>query len=139
MRFAYPANLEAEAGTCTVTFDNLPGATWGETRAEALAQAQDLLETALSTFVDDRQPLPPPPPAAGRPLVHVSPLVATKLALHEAMLAAGLSNVELARRMATSEKAIRRLRDPLHASRFQEVERALALLGRRIVLDFEAA
>jgi antitoxin HicB len=60
------------------------------------------------------------------------PLVAAKLALHDAMLAAGISNVELARRLGLEEKAVRRLRDPLHRSHIGQVEAALRLLGRRL-------
>ena len=63
------------------------------------------------------------------------PLVAAKLALHDAMLAAGMSNVVLGRRLGLEEKAVRRLRDPLHRSHIGAVEAALRMLGRRLVVD----
>jgi len=134
MRYAYPANLEWEPGrsAVTVTFDDLPGATFGATEAEALARAEDLLETALSFYTDDSLPAPRPTPAKGRPVVHTRPLVAAKMALHDAMLAAGISNVELARRLGLDEKAVRRLRDPLHRSHIGKIEAALRLLGKRL-------
>jgi antitoxin HicB len=140
MRYAYPANLEWEPdrSAVTVTFDDLPGATFGSTEAEALTRAEDLLETALSFYTDDGTPVPRPRPARGRPVVVPGPLVAAKLALHDAMLAGGLSNVELGRRLGLEEKAVRRLRDPLHRSHIGQVEAALRLLGRRLevrVLD----
>jgi len=134
MRHAYPANLEWEpdGSAVTVTFDDLPGATFGATEAEALARAEDLLETALSFYTDDSLPTPVPKPADGRPMVYPSPLVAAKLALHEAMLSAGLSNAELARRLGLDEKAMRRLRDPLHRSHIGQIDTALHLLGKRL-------
>jgi antitoxin HicB len=69
----------------------------------------------------------------------VPPLVAAKLALHDAMLAAGLSNVALARRLGTDEKTVRRLRDPLHQSRINQIDAALRALGKRMGIVIEAA
>jgi antitoxin HicB len=136
MRYAYPAVLEPQDdGGFTVTFEGLPGATQGETEAEALREAADLLVTSLSFFTDKGEALPRPAPADGRPLVEVPPLVAAKLALHDAMVEASVSNVELARRLGADEKAVRRLRDPLHRSHIGAVEDALRTLGRRLVVD----
>ena len=135
MRYAYPAVLEAQPeGGFTVTFEGLPGATQDETEAEALREAEDLLVTALSFCIDEGRPLPRPAPAEGRPVV-VGPLAAAKLALHEAMLEQGVSNVELAGRLGLDEKAVRRLRDPLHRSHIGAVETALRALGRRLVVE----
>jgi antitoxin HicB len=62
-------------------------------------------------------------------------LAAAKLALHDAMLEQGISNVELAGRLGLDEKAVRRLRDPLHRSHIDAVEAALRALGRRLVVE----
>lgn len=141
MHYAYPANLEWEpdGSVVTVTFDDLPGATFGTTEAEALARAEDLLETALSFYTDDGLATARPASAMGRPVVHPRPLVAVKLALHDAMLAAGISNVELGRRLDLDEKAVRRLRDPLHRSHIGQIEAALRLLGKRLEVRVLAA
>lgn len=140
MRYAYPVTLEPQPeGGFTATFDGLPGATQGETEEEALREAEDLLVTALSIFVEDGNPVPRPAPARGRPSVGVPSLVAAKLALHDAMLAEGVSNVDLGRRLGLDEKAVRRLRDPLHRSHIGAVEAALRALGRRLVVDVRPA
>ncbi len=139
MRYAYPVTLEPQPeGGFTATFEGLPGATEGETEAEALRGAEDLLVTALSFYTDDGEPLPRPVPAQGRPMVEVPSLVAAKLALHDAMLAAGVNNVELATRLGLDEKAVRRLRDPLHRSHIGAVEAALRALGRRLLVEVVA-
>jgi antitoxin HicB len=116
MRYAYPYELLPQPeGGFTVTFPDVPEAiTQGETEAEAAAMAEDALVTALSFYTDRGEPLPRPSPAHGRLLAYVPPLVAAKLALHDSMLAAGVSNVALARQLGTDEKTVRRLRDPLH-------------------------
>jgi antitoxin HicB len=134
MRYAYPYELSAQPeGGFTVTFPDVPEAiTQGETEAEAAAMAEDALVTALSFYADDAEPLPYPSPAHGRRLAYVPPLVAAKLALHDAMLAAGVSNVLLARRLGADEKIVRRLRDPLHKSRIDQVGEALRSLGKVI-------
>jgi antitoxin HicB len=134
MRYAYPFEMEPQPeGGFTVTFPDVPEAiTEGDTAAEARARAEDALVTALSFYTDDARPLPVPSAARGRPVAMVPPLVAAKLALHGAMLAAGLSNVELGRRLDLDEKAVRRLRDPLHRSHIGQVEAALRVLGKRL-------
>jgi antitoxin HicB len=120
-------------GGFTVTFPDIPEAiTEGDTSPEAHARAEDALVTALSFYTDDARPLPTPSAARGRPVAMVPPLVAAKLALHGAMLAAGISNVELGRRIGLDEKAVRRLRDPLHRSHIAQVEAALRVLGKRL-------
>jgi antitoxin HicB len=141
MRYAYPYELRPQPeGGFTVSFADVPEAiTQGETEAEAAAMAEDALVTALSFYTDRAERLPSPSPARGRPVAYVPPLVAAKLALHDAMLAAGISNVALARQLGTDEKTVRRLRDPLHQSRINQIDAALRLLGKRIAIVVEAA
>jgi antitoxin HicB len=51
------------------------------------------------------------------------------------MLAAGMSNVVLGRHLGLEDKAVRRLRDPLHRSHIGAIEAALRVLGQRLVVD----
>jgi len=141
MHYAYPFELLAQPeGGFTVTFPDVPEAiTQGDTEDDAAAMAEDALVTALSFYTDSAERLPRPSPANGRPLAYVPPLVAAKLALHDAMLAAGVSNVALARQLGTDEKTVRRLRDPLHQSRINQVDAALRVLGKRMGIVIEAA
>ncbi len=85
--------------------------------------------TALSFYTDAGRTIPSP--SHGHKLVEVPVLAALKLALHDAMLARGMSNVALAQQMGTDEKAIRRMRDPTQATKVDSLEAALRLLGRR--------
>lgn len=132
MHYAFLDDLDEEKDGIILTFEGLPGATHGKTRAEALTHAQDLLVTALSILFEDGKAIPSPKATHGRPLAFVPALAAAKLALHEAMLDAEVSNVELARRLGIDEKAVRRLRNPLHRRHIGQVEAALHELGKRL-------
>jgi antitoxin HicB len=134
MRYVYAYDLVAQPeGGFTVTFPDVPEAiTQGEDEEEAAAMAQDALISALSFYTDNDEPLPRPSPARGRRVVRLPPLVAAKLALHDAMVSGGISNVVLARRLGVDEKVVRRMRDPLHKSGIDQIDAALHALGRRI-------
>ena len=138
---AYPARLEAEAdGGYVVTFPDFGvGATQGDSLDEALAQAADLLETMIANYMAEGWDLPAPSAAAGRPLVRLAPLVAAKAEVYRAMRAAGVSKAELARRVGVSPQQAQRLFDIRHASRLDQIDAALAALGRRLVVTTEAA
>ena len=88
MKYAYPYDLSPQReGGFTITFPDVPEAiTQGETKEEAAESAEDALVTALSFYTDEAERLPKPSPARGRPLAYVPPLVAAKLALHDAIL-----------------------------------------------------
>ena len=133
MRFAWPAEVLEEAEGITVTVPDVPGAiTWGSTRAEALERAADALASVLAVLVEDGRRIPPPSADDGRPLIILPALDTAKLALHEAMLDAGMSNVELGRRMGLDEKAVRRMRDLLHRGHIGQIDAALRILGKRL-------
>jgi antitoxin HicB len=137
---AYPAQLEAEGdGGYVVTFPDFGlGATQGDSLDEALVQAADLLETMVANYMAEGWDLPAPSAAAGRPLVRLAPLVAAKAEVYRAMRAAGVSKAELARRVGVSPQQAQRLFDIRHASRLDQIDAALAALGRRLVVTTEA-
>lgn len=138
---AWPVTLDpAEEGGFNVNFPDFPeGFTQGDSRDEALAQAADLLETMVANYMAEGWDLPAPSAAAGRPLVRLAPLVAAKAEVYRAMRAAGVSKAELARRVGVSPQQARRLFDIHHASRLDQIDAALAALGRRLVVTTEAA
>jgi antitoxin HicB len=141
VRYAYPYEmLPQPEGGFTVTFPDVPEAvTQGDSEDEAASMAEDALVTALSFYTDRGEPLPRPSPSRGHRLAYVPALVAAKLALHDAMIAARVSNIALARQLGTDEKTVRRLRDPLHQSRINQVDAALRALGKRMSIVIEAA
>jgi antitoxin HicB len=141
MRYVYPYDLTPEPeGGYTITFPDVRGAiSCGETEAEAARHGADALISILSSLVQDNMRVPVPSPARGCPVVILPALDVAKLALHEAMLDAGISNRELAERIGKDEKVVRRLRDPLYKSKIENVEQALLALGKRLEINVRQA
>lgn len=131
--FDYPVTLTPDDGTVLVTFPDVPEAiTFGMDEDEALLQAVDALETALSCYVDARKPLPAPSAADGRPTVRPSALECAKLGVYQAMTEQGLRKADLARRLGWHLPQVDRLFDLRHASRFDQIEAAARALGRQV-------
>lgn len=131
--FDYPVILTPDDGTVLATFPDVPEAiTFGMDEDEALLQAVDALETALSFYIDARKPLPVPSEAHGRPTVRPSALECAKLGVYQAMTEQGLRKTDLARRLGWHLPQVDRLFDLSHASRFDQIEAAARALGRHV-------
>ena len=125
----------AEEGGFIVNFPDLPnGWTQGETRDEALAQAEDLLDEMVLGRMAHNGDVPRPSPPKGRPVVTLPALTAAKLEAYRAMRAAGLNKRQLADRLGWQPSQVTRLFDGRHASRLDQIEAALHALGRRLVV-----
>ncbi len=123
-RGPYPARLKRDTnGTLRVEFPDIPEAhTFGEDEGEALLQAVDALETALSLYIDDRRDVPAPSTAKrGMKLVTLPALAEAKLALYSTMRTRRVSKAELARRLNCHPPQIDRLLDLNHGSRLDHV------------------
>ncbi|MDD9334369.1 MAG: type II toxin-antitoxin system HicB family antitoxin, partial [Bartonella sp.] len=64
---------------------------------------------------------------------------ALKLAVIEAFNGAGITKTELANRLSKKETEARRILDPNHPTKLQTLERALAVLGKRVVIKIKNA
>jgi len=136
----WPVDLiPAEEGGYIVNFPDAPyGWSQGEDRAEALVQAEDLLEEMVLGMMAHSEDVPLPSPAKGRPTVALPALTAAKLEAYRAMRAAGLNKKQLAERLGWQPSQVTRLFDGRHASRLDQIEAALRVLGRRLVVSSEA-
>ena len=131
--FDYPVTLTPDEGTLLVTFPDVPEAiTFSLDEDEALLQAVNALETALSFCVGNGQPLPVPSAADRRPTVRPSALECAKLGVYLAMMEQGIKKAELARRLGWHLPQVDRLFDLNDASRFDQIEAAARALGRRV-------
>ena len=138
----YPVELSRDTNdTILVKFPDVPEAhTFGEDEDEALMQAVDALETALSMYIDDRRDIPRPSPVKRRgKFVTVPALTEAKLALYSAMRAQRVGKAELARRLNCHLPQVDRLLDLLHSSRLDQLEAAFRALGKRISISVEEA
>ncbi|HEX3497896.1 MAG TPA: type II toxin-antitoxin system HicB family antitoxin [Stellaceae bacterium] len=138
MMYAYPVTLAPDDnGTILVAFPDIPFAhTFGKDEDDALARAVDALESAFVTIIADREDVPVPSKARrGQKVVALPAVSAVKVALYEAMRASGIRKADLARRLGWHMPQVDRLLDLRHASRMDQIEAALDVLGKRLVMD----
>jgi antitoxin HicB len=141
-RFQYPVVLTpAEEGGYVVTCRDLPElVTQGETVEDALEQAADAMDEVFATYLTGGLDFPQPSKAKRREHMIAPPAdTVAKAALHVAMRQAGISKVQLAKRLGVDEKEVRRLLDPHYGSKLPRIAKAISLLGQRLVIGVETA
>lgn len=133
----YPVTLTPDSnGSFLVTFADVPEANAvGDDEDEALMNAVDALESALEIYFDQRQPAPMPSKAnRGQPVVVLPALESAKVLIWNEMLSQNIRKAELARRLNVHMPQVDRLFTMRHASRFEFVEQAAAVLGKRLTV-----
>ncbi|MGH6898496.1 MAG: helix-turn-helix domain-containing protein [Geminicoccaceae bacterium] len=138
----YPLIFETdENGTVIAQAKDVPEAiTVGRDAIEATARAADALVAALRGYIEDARPIPRPSrPRRDQPCAVLPPQATAKLAIYQAMRAAGLTQTGLAERLGCDPRQVRRLLDLDHRSRLDQLEIALAALGKRLVLEVQDA
>ena len=139
--YEYSAKFEPgqKKGVIVVTFSDVPEAiTQGRSILEAEQNASDALCMALLSYPLRGLPVPRPKARTGKK-INVPADVAAKLAVLEAYAVSKLSKAELARRLQKDEREIRRILDPLHATKLSTLVEALSVLGRRMIVGIKHA
>ena len=145
MRYVYPCNIaldeeelrETGREGYVVSFPDVYGAnTGGWSWDEAVEMAEDCLGVALSFYTDDDEDIPnPSQPTNGQVMIPVPTLVAAKLTVYNAMREQGMTRSDLAGRLGFTEEATRRLLDPLYRTHLSQLEKALKVVGRSLVVE----
>ena len=140
-QFEYAVKFSASVeGGFVVTCRDLPQLiTQGDDLSQTLAEAVDAMDEVFAAYM--KAGLIFPTPSKARRSEHmISPPADTvaKAALYVAMTEAGISNVELAKRLGIDEKAVRRLLDPHYGSKLPRIAQAIAALDRRLVIGLQA-
>ena len=145
MRYAYPCLIERDIEeyratgreAYVITYRDVPEAiSGGWSWPEALEMAQDCLDVALTFYTDDGQDLPAPSPLReGEVMISTTPTVAAKLALYNAMREQGVTAEQLAEQLELDEQATQKLLNPLYRTHITTVRRALAIVGRDLVVE----
>ncbi len=127
-----------EAGGYVVTFPDFGyGVTQGETVEEAMEMAQDLLMLTIGDYIREGKQLPAPSRRRGakfRP-VPLPALQTAKIDLFRAFLKSGLKKAEFARRIGIPKTHVERLFSLRRHSRLNQIEAALAALGKRLHIE----
>ncbi len=132
----YPVTLTRDDNdTFLATFPDLPGAvTYGETREEALARAQDAFATVVEALMKDRRDIPTPSTKAGSG-IELPALMAAKLELYRTMREQSVGKSELGKRLDWHLPQVDRLLAMRHGSQLDQMEEAFAALGKRLVVS----
>lgn len=140
--WTYAVELRREGGEFHAYVADLPEAiAAAATEAEALAEMGHALVAAVRGRIKDGMDLVAPGrPQAGE--THWVPLparLASKAAVYAAWKRSGLSKSALAERIGRNETEVRRILDPDHGTKLDQLEEAAAALGGRLRVTFEAA
>jgi len=140
-RFGYAVKLTpADEGGFVVTCRDLPQlVTQGEDQADALAEAADAMDEVFAAYMEGGLLFPVPTKARrGEHLVTPPAETVAKAALYVAMQEAGITKVQLAKKLGVDEKEVRRLLDPHYGSKLPRIAQAIHALGHRLVIGLEA-
>lgn len=133
---AYPIEMTPDDnGTFLVTSPDLPEVTtYGNNEAECMLRAASAIEEALGGRIADREEIPGPSEANGRPVVAVPLLTEMKVGLYLAMKESGMRKADLAKLLNANAPTIDRLLDLRHSSRLDKLEAAFSALHKRVEL-----
>ena len=130
----YPIQLEEDGDTVLATSLDFPElTTFGDDEDEALARASDALEEAIAARIYAGQEIPSP--SEGNNRVTLPALTSVKAILYQGMIEQGIGKAELARRLGWRLTQVDRALDLQIRSRFDHMDAALAVVGRRLYVS----
>ena len=139
MKPIYPAKfVKDQDGGYFVQFIDIPEAmTDGETREEAELNARDALNGILGYLLDSGKDIPDPSSTTGPDITGIVPDAQVQAALLIRKQRGGKPLSDLARALDTSWPAAQRLENPHHWPTLKQLDRAAAVMGKRLVLCLE--
>lgn len=106
---------------------------YGDDKAHALSEAVDAIETTLSLYVDQRRAIPAATSAQpGEHLIALPAVTVAKFNLWNEMVSRGMRKADLCRLLLLKPVTADRLVDFLHTSKIEQIENALAAMGKRL-------
>lgn len=130
--FDYPLTVHTDDNPgVALTCDAIPEFNAaGDTLAEAMVEAVDAMETALSIYVDQRRAIPEAPEAKpGQVPLRLPSVTQAKILLWNEVCSRGMRKADLCRLIGIKQAQGDRLVDFLHASKIDQVEDALRFLA----------
>lgn len=113
---------------------------FGEDEQHAANEAVDAIETTLSIYVDQRRPIPQASaPQQGERIIHLPAVTVAKIVLWNTMIERDMRKADLCRLLGVHQTQGDRLVDFLHTSKMEQIETALAAVGKRLAVSVEAA
>ncbi|WP_296261648.1 MULTISPECIES: type II toxin-antitoxin system HicB family antitoxin [unclassified Pseudomonas] len=113
---------------------------YGDDEQHAISEAVDAIETTLSIYVDERRTIPEATPAQpGEQVIYLPAVTVAKIVLWNTMIERDMRKADLRRLLGVHQVQGDRLVDFLHKSKMEQIEAALAALGKRLAVSVEAA
>lgn len=137
MKFPVTLTPDEADGGFVVTFQDIPEAiTQGDTVEEALAMAQEALETAMEFYFEDKRAIPvPSKPKRGQHVIDLAASLSAQVLLLNEMVAQNIRPAELARRLKTTPQEVNRLTNLRHTTRIDGIAAALGAMGRHLEIS----
>ena len=140
MNILYPAKIthNSDDNRYTVEFVDMPEAiTEGVSLEEAIFNASEALTLTLEGRMDEGLNIPTP--SKKQKNMHlIAPLARVQAALLIRLSKGDLTTAELARALDTSWPAVSRLEDPHHWPNLRQLEKVIAIMGKKLVLSTES-
>lgn len=132
----YGISIHEIDGDYVVECRDLPEVvTSGDSFEEAMSLANDAVEVVVIKRIEDDRDLPEPSPIVeGEQVVALPAPLSAKAAVYRAWKASGLRKTELARRMNRNEVEVRRILDPRHGTKLDQLAEAALALGQQLVI-----
>lgn len=136
MNWTYGIAIHEDDGDQVVTVRDLSEVcTSGHTLTEALELAADAVAVVVAWRIKHELDLPQPKPVLKSEYpVPLEPKLAAKASVYSLWRNSKLSKVELARRMGRNEAEVRRLLDPRHGTKLDQLQEAALAMGSRLVV-----
>jgi len=139
----YAALFEAaQEGGFVITIPDFGwGVTQGDTEAEGREMAVALLQTLIQEHIRRGEALPRPTKPRGKKyrFIRLPALQGAKAELYSAFLESGVRKAELGRRLGIPKTTVDRLFDFGNRTRFDQIEAAFAVLGKRLSIEVDDA
>lgn len=132
--YDYAFRFTREDGAWVITCRDIPEAiTQADAGEDRIEIAEGCLQAALESRIRDNEVLPVASKSRrGEVLISPPAATAAKCALYDAMREAGISKVELARKLGIDEKEVRRMLDAGHGTKLPRIAEAVEALGRHL-------
>lgn len=139
--WTYPVSVQKDGNDFVVSVRDLEEVvTSGDTLEEALDLAADAIELVIAKRIERDRDLPEPSKLRkGEYPIALTAQLAAKASIYDAWKKAGLTKVDLARRLGRNEVEVRRILNPHHGTKLEQLEEAARALGGRLVVEFQAA
>lgn len=131
--YDYAFRFTKEDDSCVITCRDLPEAISQASINENRVEVAECLQAALKSRIRDNEALPvASKPRWGETVVSPPATTAAKVALYDAMREAGISKIELARKLGIDEREVRRMLDTGHGTKLPCIAEAVEALGQHL-------